>query len=224
MSVSRGDACDRGPARAGVHEDQTIVVAAQKAEGISSHSSDWYVSEPGTLMKLEGLPARAGSVRDADTGEGGSERAGPPRAGRSVQSGRAGSFHPDGPVRSIRTNIVPPGSDPTDLHCGKSGHVRWHAAAALDDCRPVPDVTLEGVMPICYLAEAGSESRADSEVSGAPQRDRASGGRHRSGPGHCDASLSGLASPPPGAAWAWAWPRPGLRRRRPRARTGTRSQ
>ena len=34
MSVSRGDAPDRRSARVGVHEDQTILVATQKAGGV----------------------------------------------------------------------------------------------------------------------------------------------------------------------------------------------
>ena len=105
MSVSRGDAPDQRSARVGVHEDQTILVAAQRLQGFRS---GWYISEPGTLKKHESLSARAWSVRDVDNGNGGSERAGPPSGG---------------PVRSIRKNIVLPGSGPTDLHYGKNGYV-----------------------------------------------------------------------------------------------------
>ena len=104
--VSRGDAPDRRSARVGVHEDQTILVAApQRLQGFRS---GWYISEPGTLMKLESLSARAGTVNDVDNGNSGSERAGPPSGG---------------PVRSIWKNIVLPGSCPTDLHYGKNGYV-----------------------------------------------------------------------------------------------------
>ena len=104
VSVSRGDAPDGRSARVGVPEDQTILVAAQRLQGFRS---GWYISEPGTLRKHESLSARAGSVRDVDNGNGGSERAGPPSGG---------------PVRSIRKNIVLPGSGPTDLHYGKNGY------------------------------------------------------------------------------------------------------
>ena len=101
------DASDPGrrPARAGVHEDQTILVAAPaKKAGFCGFSVRLVISGPGTLMKHEGLSesARAGSVRDVDNGDGGSERAGPPSG-------------PGGPVRSIRKSIVLPGSGPTDL-------------------------------------------------------------------------------------------------------------
>ena len=101
VSVSRGDAPDRRSARVGVHEDQTILVAAQRLQGFRS---GWYISEPGTLKKHESLSARAGSVRDVDNGNGGSKRAGPPSGG---------------PVRSIRKNIVLPGRS-----AQRSPHVR----------------------------------------------------------------------------------------------------
>ena len=68
----------------------------------------WYISEPGTLKKHESLSARAGSVRDVDSGNGGSERAGPPSGG---------------PVRSGLIDVLP-GSCPTDLHYGKKGYVQ----------------------------------------------------------------------------------------------------
>ena len=97
MSVSRGDAPDQRSARVGVHEDQTILVAAQRLQGFRS---GWYISEPGTLKKHESLSARAGSVRDVDNGNGGSERAGPPSGG---------------PVRSIRKNIVLPAEFPVPV-------------------------------------------------------------------------------------------------------------
>ena len=108
MSVSRGDAPDRRSVRVGVHEDQTIL-ASQKAAGVLQRlvciRSD---SEPGTLKKHESLSALAGSVREVDSGNSGSERAGLPSGGL---------------VRSIRKNIVLPGSGPTDLHYGKNGYV-----------------------------------------------------------------------------------------------------
>ena len=87
MSVSRGDAADRTSVQVGVHEDQTILVAAQKAGGFSIYLVKL---GPGTLMKLESLSARAGTVNDVDNGNSGFERAGPPSGG---------------PVRSIWKNI-----------------------------------------------------------------------------------------------------------------------
>ena len=52
-----------------------------------------------------------------DNGNGGSERAGPPSGGL---------------VRSIRKNIVLPGSGPTDLHYGKNGYVPRASRAESD--------------------------------------------------------------------------------------------
>ena len=128
--------------------------------------SGWYISEPGTLKKHESLSARAGSVRDVDSGNGGSERAGPP-------SGR--------PVCSIRKNIVLPGSGPTDLHYGKNGYVLAATlevptlipTAKRDDCRrrparppspsrsppcPKPGAAAAGDGPLC--CEGGRVHRA----------------------------------------------------------------
>ena len=55
VSVSRGDASDRRPARVGVHKDQTILVAAQEAGGFSMRT---VISGPGTLMNQESLSGR----------------------------------------------------------------------------------------------------------------------------------------------------------------------
>ena len=64
VSVSRGDAPDQRSARVGVHEDQTILVAAQRLQGFRSC---WYISEPGTLKKHESLPVSdGGSSRECE--------------------------------------------------------------------------------------------------------------------------------------------------------------
>ena len=83
-------------------------VAAQKAEKFLQRLV--YIG----TRNAESLSARAGSVRDVDNGNGGSERAGPPSGGQ---------------VRSIRKNIVLPGSGPTDLHYGKK--VTFHCESSL---------------------------------------------------------------------------------------------
>ena len=70
----------------------------------------WQILEPGTLMKHERLSDRAGSVRDVDNGNSGTERSGPPLGG---------------PVCSIWKNIVLPCSGPMDLHYRKNGYFQW---------------------------------------------------------------------------------------------------
>ena len=65
MSESRRDASDQRPARVGVHEDQTILVAAQKAGGFC-HAPGNIGTRNADEKKDESLSARAGRVRDVD--------------------------------------------------------------------------------------------------------------------------------------------------------------
>ena len=103
VSVSRGEASGRRPARAGI---------PRRSDGFFGGRAKADCGEVPRIIKTRGPPtclpvgSKPESVGDVDS-----------EPKRGIDTGRTAAGRP---VRSIRKNIVLPGSGPTDLHFGKN--------------------------------------------------------------------------------------------------------